>query len=248
MRLLSAAAMSVIFVCSMSARVFADGITWVDQNPRTSGLDVYYDFRPTIMGQGNWITSKEENLAKASLQMWSEVSHVNFIQNPWAPETNILNIGVTPIDGPWNVLGRGGYGYTNAGGFWHITNGAAALDAMENWDLRIGNGDVPGTVDFFTVMSHEIGHALGLDHSSNPNDVMYPYYMGARNWLSTGDIQHIQGLYAGIVGAPTGEGFGALTLVPEPQTAALMLAAGALACLISLKRHRRVMAPVSSKA
>jgi len=248
MRLLTAAAVSVIFVFSMSAKVFADGITWVDQNPRTSGLDVYYDFRPTIMGQGNWITSKEENLAKASLQMWSEVSHVNFIQNPWAPETSILNIGVTPMDGPWNVLGRGGYGYTNAGGFWHITNGVAALDAMENWDLRIGNGDVPGTVDFFTVMSHEIGHALGLDHSSNPNDVMYPYYMGARNWLSTGDIQNIQGLYAGIVGAPTGAGFGALTVVPEPETAALMLAAAALACLISLKRHRRVTAPVSSKA
>jgi len=248
MRLISAAAVSVIFVMALSVNVFADGITWVDQKPWTSGLDVYYDFRPTIMGQGNWITSKEENLARASLQMWSQVSHVNFIQNSGAPATSILNIGVTPIDGPWNVLGRGGYGYTSAGGFWHIVNGVAALDAMENWDLRRGNGDVPGTIDFFTVMSHEIGHALGLDHSSNPNDVMYPYYVGARNWLSSGDIQSVQTLYAGSAGGSAGAGFGALTVVPEPETAGLMLVAGALACLIKLKRHRRVTAPASSRA
>jgi hypothetical protein len=246
MGIVRAAAVLVIFSIWLSPNVFAAGITWVDQDPRSAGLDVYYDFRPTVMGQANWMTSQEQNLARTSLQMWSQVSHVHFIQNPWAPETSILNIGVTPMDGRLNVLGRGGYSYTNAGGFWHISSGVAALDATENWDLRVGNGNVPGTVDFFTVMSHEIGHALGLDHSSSPNDVMYPYYMGARDWLSSGDIQNIQSLYGGSVGAPN-QGFAALAAVPEPGTAGLMLVASALACLIKLKRRGRVTAPSSSR-
>ena len=244
--LLRVTAGSLILMMVLSLNVFASGITWVSHDPGSPEVDVPYDFRPTIMRQPNWISGQEQNLARASLQMWSSVSNVNFVQNQSVPDTSILTIGVTPMDGRWNVLGRGGYRYTNAGGFWHISSGVAALDATENWDLRIGNRDRPGTLDFFTVLSHEIGHALGLDHSSNPDDVMYPYYMGARSWLSAGDIQNVQGLYGGGGGSPNGDSFAAVTMVPEPGTAGLILTASALAGLLRATRHRRVMEPTSS--
>jgi hypothetical protein len=130
--------------------------------------------------------------------------------------------GVSPIDGQWGILGQGGYSYTNAGGSWHIAGGVVDMDAYENWDPIIGNGNPSGTFDFFTVAVHEAGHALGLDHSSNGNDLMYSYYTGEKVWASATDVANIQSLYgAWASNGGTGK-FAYLEAVPEPSTIALI--------------------------
>ena len=68
------------------------------------------------------------------------------------------------------------------------------FNAVENWNAG-------GNIDIYTVALHEFGHALGLGHTDNPGDIMYPYYrLGAQ--LSADDIAGAVNLYGAAVAAP----------------------------------------------
>src|SRR5262249_4428487 len=51
--------------------------------------------------------------------------------------------------------------------------------------------------DLYSVILHEFGHALGVNHSSSGNAVMYSAYEGVETGLNSDDIAAIRSIYSG---------------------------------------------------
>lgn len=49
--------------------------------------------------------------------------------------------------------------------------------------------------DLYTIMIHEAGHSVGMVHTSNPKDIMYPYLNSQQRNLTNTDIKQIKYLY-----------------------------------------------------
>ena len=168
-----------------------------------------------------------------------EVAVIGQVMNLWASVSGLTNLGqVADGGGGFGAVGAaGGTGHIRIGAI--FIDGAPSSNTLAHaispcneascgfggsigGDVHFDNGNAwsdcvsfvcgAGTIDFFTVALHEVGHALGLDHTNVAGAVMEPIYTGARRSLSLDDIAGIQALYG-------------VSAVPEPGTH-LMLWAG----------------------
>lgn len=136
----------------------------------------------------------ERQAVRTALATWAQVIPLDFIEVPI--ESNpALKFGwysgshgdTSSFDGGGGVLAHAYYPPPLGGTF----TGNCHFDEAEVWGIGTGGG----AIDLETVALHEVGHLLGLAHSTVSGSVMAAYYSGVRRSLSADDVAGIQSLY-----------------------------------------------------
>jgi hypothetical protein len=141
-----------------------------------------------------------------AFQVWSDVADITFKMIADSGEdfrvSSDADIRITghAFDGPLGELAHAYFPVGRAAGDLHF-------DIQENWSIG-------GFIDIFSVAVHEIGHSIGLEHSSDRSAVLFPTYNGPITGLDIDDILTVQSIY----GAAQIQ-----TSVPEPSSIILFM-------------------------
>ncbi|MBW03825.1 Stromelysin-1, partial [Eschrichtius robustus] len=158
-----------------------------------------------------------DSAIEKALAVWEEVTPFTFSRINEGQADIMIIFAVrehgdfSPFDGPGKVLA---HAYPPGPGIY----GDAHFDDDEKWTK-----DTSG-INLFLVAAHELGHSLGLQHSTNSEALMYPVYKPfadlTRFHLSQDDVNGIQSLYGPPTASPDDPVVPTESVPPEPGTPA----------------------------
>lgn len=179
-----------------------------------------------------------QTVIQAALARWSQVANVTFSQVSDGAKADI-RIG-------WGSFSGGQIGETN----YSFTQGnnqfvAGTTVRLEDPSLKYAGANSTATYSgtattLYQVALHEIGHALGLAHDTDPNSVMYATLGTGNRDLDSTDIDGIQALFGP---APTSASISPATVaaVMAPGTASappeVIMPSGAIAVYRFFDNH-----------
>jgi hypothetical protein len=91
----------------------------------------------------------------------------------------------------WAALEEGTLGVT----VYNPSIDEADMGINTGYAWNLGCQELSTSYDLQTVILHENGHVVGLDHSSDTNAIMYPSYQQANCTLGQDDINGIRSIY-----------------------------------------------------
>jgi hypothetical protein len=132
-----------------------------------------------------------EGLAAEAFELWSGAANIAF-RPARAGETPDILIGA---QGSPNGIAFADVRNDRARAVSGVAPLAAATICLNPTVAWTDNGGVPGALDLRTVLAHEIGHAIGLDHPGPTGTLMGYRDQGDMDRLTSGDIAGVQRLY-----------------------------------------------------
>ncbi|MDC0092631.1 matrixin family metalloprotease [bacterium] len=170
-----------------SARYSIQGNKW-----NTNHLKYYFQ-----NGTNDIDSNNERNAVREAFEIWSCLTPLTFTEANSASNADIVILWGSgnhgddyPFDSQNGVLAHAFFPPPNGGSL----AGDVHFDDSENWTLNMRSNSLQ-PIDLVTVAAHEIGHSLGLNHSSDSNALMYAYYTGSHRFLDIDDINGIQAIY-----------------------------------------------------
>lgn len=155
------------------------------------------------------------NEIQRAFTKWSRYSRITFSEVYNANADILISFGIFnhgdqfPFDGPGNVLAHAFYP-SELG----ILGGDIHFDDSEDWTFD----NYHSGVDFYSVALHEMGHSLGLGHSSEPNSIMNPYYSGPQPQdIGYDDVLGMHSLYISRTLPEDHVHFAQSTIQPQPS-------------------------------
>ena len=176
--------------------------TYALEGPKWASQTVTWSFaslsQPGTASFSDPIGSAYQGLVLQAVQRWSALTDVSFQQVTDSASADI-RVGFARFGSTSGQIGETDYSFTTGAASSFAPGVTVRLEDPAETPLSPVGGNLTyqnTSTDLYQVILHELGHALGLGHDTDPTAVMYAVASSSNQDLAPSDVDGIHQLYA----------------------------------------------------